>query len=44
MEFAIWPPRTVDTAAMPMPDAVILSHEHLDHLHPPSLADLAIHD
>ncbi|MGH3771448.1 MAG: MBL fold metallo-hydrolase [Pseudonocardiaceae bacterium] len=37
LEFTIWPPRTVDTEAMPAPDAVILSHEHLDHFHVPSL-------
>lgn len=37
LEFTIWPPRTVDTAAMPAPTAVILSHEHLDHFHLPSL-------
>ncbi|MEU3299796.1 MBL fold metallo-hydrolase [Streptomyces sp. NPDC006678] len=37
LEFPIWPPRTVDTDAMPRPDAVILSHEHLDHFHLPSL-------
>lgn len=37
LEFTIWPPRRVDTAAMPAPSAVILSHEHLDHFHVPSL-------
>ncbi|WP_052914770.1 MBL fold metallo-hydrolase [Protofrankia coriariae] len=37
LEFALWPPRTVDVAAMPRPDAVVLSHEHLDHFHLPSL-------
>lgn len=37
LEFRIWPPRTVDVDAMPAPAAVILSHEHLDHLHFPSL-------
>ncbi|MFD4634855.1 MBL fold metallo-hydrolase [Streptomyces sp. NPDC058284] len=37
LEFPIWPPRTVDTETMPLPDAVILSHEHLDHFHLPSL-------
>jgi L-ascorbate metabolism protein UlaG (beta-lactamase superfamily) len=40
LEFAIWPPRTVDTDRMPLPDAVILSHEHLDHFHLPSLNQL----
>lgn len=37
LEFPIWPPRTVDVERMPLPDAVILSHEHLDHFHLPSL-------
>ncbi|MCC2275971.1 MBL fold metallo-hydrolase [Streptomyces sp. ET3-23] len=37
LDFTIWPPRTVNTTAMPQPDAVILSHEHLDHFHLPSL-------
>ncbi|MEU1375314.1 MBL fold metallo-hydrolase [Streptomyces triculaminicus] len=37
LEFEIWPPRTVDTTRMPAPGAVILSHEHLDHFHLPSL-------
>ncbi|MEV1084045.1 MBL fold metallo-hydrolase [Streptomyces sp. NPDC050211] len=37
LKFPIWPPRTVDVASMPTPDAVILSHEHLDHFHLPSL-------
>ncbi|MGP8298150.1 MBL fold metallo-hydrolase [Streptomyces inhibens] len=41
LEFPIWPPRTVDVNRMPSPDAVILSHEHLDHFHLPSLAMLA---
>ncbi|MFE5710139.1 MBL fold metallo-hydrolase [Streptomyces sp. NPDC056501] len=41
LEFAIWPPRTVDTQGMPTPNAVILSHEHLDHFHLPSLDLLA---
>ncbi|MFD4260869.1 MBL fold metallo-hydrolase [Streptomyces sp. NPDC058534] len=37
LRFPIWPPRGIDVAAMPLPDAVILSHEHLDHFHLPSL-------
>jgi L-ascorbate metabolism protein UlaG (beta-lactamase superfamily) len=37
LEFTVWPPRTVDLAGMPAPHAVILSHEHLDHFHLPSL-------
>ncbi|MEW5848715.1 MAG: MBL fold metallo-hydrolase [Myxococcota bacterium] len=31
------PRREVDVDALPRPDAVILSHGHLDHFHPPSL-------
>ncbi len=38
VDFPIWPPRTVDHEAMPAPDAIILTHEHLDHLHFASLA------
>lgn len=37
-ECRVWPPRTVDTDAMPQVDAVVLTHEHLDHFHLPSLA------
>ncbi len=37
LEFTIWPPRSVDHREMPAPDAIILSHEHLDHFHIPSL-------
>lgn len=37
LPFTIWPPRAVDVEKMPKPDAVILSHEHLDHFHLPSL-------
>jgi len=37
LEFTIWPPRSVNHREMPAPDAVILSHEHLDHFHIPSL-------
>lgn len=36
----IWPPREVDTAAMGQVAAVLLSHEHLDHFHLPSLSRL----
>ncbi|MEK8141692.1 MBL fold metallo-hydrolase [Streptomyces sp. M10(2022)] len=36
-ECRVWPPREIDTAAMPAPDAVVLTHEHLDHFHLPSL-------
>ncbi|WP_261557100.1 MBL fold metallo-hydrolase [Frankia tisae] len=38
VDFPIWPPRTVDHRAMPAPDAVVLTHEHLDHLHFASLS------
>ncbi|MEE4544059.1 MBL fold metallo-hydrolase [Streptomyces sp. V4-01] len=37
-ECRVWPPRAIDTDAMPQVDAVILTHEHLDHFHLPSLA------
>lgn len=40
VDFRIWPPREIHGAGMPAPDAVILSHEHLDHLHLPSLDQL----
>ncbi|MFE9016664.1 MBL fold metallo-hydrolase [Streptomyces cyaneofuscatus] len=40
-EFRIWPPRTIDTERMPALDAVVLTHEHLDHFHLPTLARLA---
>ncbi|MDI3390032.1 MBL fold metallo-hydrolase [Streptomyces sp. B-S-A8] len=43
LEFPIWPPRTVDVDRMPLPDAVVLSHEHLDHFHLPSLNLLPKH-
>ncbi|MFD4904154.1 MBL fold metallo-hydrolase [Kitasatospora purpeofusca] len=36
-ECRVWPPRTVDAGLMPRPDAVVLTHEHLDHFHLPSL-------
>ncbi|PJM97993.1 hypothetical protein CG740_38120 [Streptomyces sp. CB01201] len=36
-ECRVWPPRAVDTGLMPRPDAVVLTHEHLDHFHLPSL-------
>lgn len=39
--FEVWPPRDVDTTAMPDLAALILSHEHLDHFHLPSLDRLA---
>ncbi|WJY43270.1 MBL fold metallo-hydrolase (plasmid) [Streptomyces sp. P9-2B-2] len=40
LEFRIWPPRTVETARMPQLDALVLTHEHLDHFHLPTLAAL----
>jgi hypothetical protein len=33
----IYPPRKIDVGRMPIPAAVILSHEHSDHFHLPSL-------
>src|SRR5689334_20476869 len=35
---AIYPPRAFDHARFPPIDAVVLSHEHADHLSVPSLA------
>ncbi|MFD3424248.1 MBL fold metallo-hydrolase [Streptomyces decoyicus] len=40
LEFRIWPPRTVETARVPALDALVLTHEHLDHFHLPTLAAL----
>ncbi|MEU6403728.1 MBL fold metallo-hydrolase [Streptomyces sp. NPDC046985] len=37
LQFRIWPPRRVDVAAMPALDAIVLTHEHLDHFHLPTL-------
>jgi hypothetical protein len=37
---AVWPPRILRLDAMPKVDAVVLTHEHEDHFHPPSLARL----
>ncbi|MGW2090215.1 MBL fold metallo-hydrolase [Streptomyces sp. NPDC001880] len=36
-ECRIWPSRRIDAGLMPRPDAVVLTHEHLDHFHLPSL-------
>lgn len=36
-ECRVWPPRSIDVGPMPRPDAVVLTHEHLDHFHLPSL-------
>jgi L-ascorbate metabolism protein UlaG (beta-lactamase superfamily) len=33
----IYPPRLIDLEAMPVPAAVVVSHEHSDHFHLPSL-------
>lgn len=41
LEFRIWPPREVDTGRMPELDALVLTHEHLDHFHLPTLAALS---
>jgi hypothetical protein len=38
---ALHPPRDVDFAALPPIDAIVISHEHPDHLHLPTLARLA---
>lgn len=40
LDFRVYPPRDIDVARMPVPDAILLSHEHLDHFHLPSLARL----
>ncbi|MGE7439935.1 MBL fold metallo-hydrolase [Kitasatospora sp. NPDC001175] len=40
-ECRVWPPRDIDASLMPRPDAVVLTHEHLDHFHLPSLDLLA---
>ncbi|WP_026058018.1 MBL fold metallo-hydrolase [Streptomyces sp. SS] len=37
LEFRIWPPRDVDITVMPPLDALVLTHEHLDHFHLPTL-------
>jgi hypothetical protein len=37
-QFQIYPPRTIDHRRLPKVSAVILSHEHLDHFHLPSIA------
>lgn len=39
-DFRVYPARQIDPRKMPTPDAVFLSHEHLDHFHLPSLARL----
>lgn len=38
VEFEVFPPRDVNTTFLERVDAVLLSHEHLDHFHLPSLA------
>jgi hypothetical protein len=40
VEFEIYPPRDILLDKMPRISAVVLSHEHLDHFHLPSLAKL----
>ncbi|MCX5046668.1 MBL fold metallo-hydrolase [Aldersonia sp. NBC_00410] len=37
LRFEIYPPRSVDLARIPRLDAVVVTNEHLDHLHLPSL-------
>ncbi|MGW2184195.1 MBL fold metallo-hydrolase [Streptomyces sp. NPDC001732] len=36
-ECRVWPPRRIDVGLMPRPDAIVLTHEHLDHFHLSSL-------
>jgi hypothetical protein len=38
INFSVYPPRVIDLNRIPKINAVILSHEHLDHFHIPSLA------
>lgn len=38
VEFEVFPPRDVNRAVLERVDAVLISHEHLDHFHLPSLA------
>ncbi len=33
----VYPPRSVDIPAMPTPSGIVISHEHSDHFHVPSL-------
>jgi hypothetical protein len=40
LEFRIWPPREIAVDQMPALDAIVLTHEHLDHFHLPTLAQL----
>ncbi|MEU6561970.1 MBL fold metallo-hydrolase [Nocardia nova] len=37
LRFEIWPPRRVEAAELPRIDAVVITNEHLDHFHVPSL-------
>ncbi|WP_395686322.1 MBL fold metallo-hydrolase [Caenimonas koreensis] len=41
INFEIYPPRSVDIERMPELDAILLSHEHLDHFHLSSLNRLS---
>lgn len=36
-DFIVYPPRKVELARLPAVNAILLSHEHLDHFHLPSL-------
>jgi hypothetical protein len=38
IQFEVYPPRTIVADALPSFSAVLLSHEHIDHFHLPSLA------
>lgn len=37
VQFPVFPPRRVDFGSLPSPAAVVISHEHHDHFHLPSL-------
>ncbi len=41
ISFEVYPPREVDIQQMPQLDAILLSHEHLDHFHIDSLNSLS---
>ena len=38
--FSVYPPRSIDVAAMPRLDGVLITHEHEDHFDPPGLTRL----
>ena len=43
VQFPVFPPRRIDIARMPRPLAVVITHEHHDHFHLPSLMELRQH-